>query len=213
MKMTDKQYKYLQDLIKNFDFENYRRMELIDEFTARKIVERCQKEAENRETSKKRASEFAGLTIINKKEVKKNMNNTRKITRTFRIPADLVERFDRAAELAGVNKTDVIVKAIEDFVLKTEREKVMNKMNQYYAYVKFGNELRNKLGNQAGVYAIQLSDALNISNNTDDFLQKLIKLCINYGLQIPIMPNEDEFTEKAQAVLLGLAGMPAETTE
>jgi len=27
------------------------------------------------------------------------------------------------------------------------------------------------------------------------------------------MPNEDEFTEKAQAVLLGLAGMPAETTE
>ena len=138
------------------------------------------------------------------------MNNPRKITRTFRIPADLVERFDRAAELAKVNKTDVVIMAIEDFVLRVEREKVMNEINQYIKYVKFGNELRNKLGNQAGVYAIQLSDALNISKNTYDFLQKLIKLCINYRLQIPIMPSEPEFTEKAQAILLGIAGMEVE---
>src|SRR5690554_127564 len=113
------------------------------------------------------------------------MNNPRKITRTFRIPADLVERFDRAAELAKVNKTDVIVKAIGDFIRETEREKVMREMDKYYEYVKFGNELRNNLGDQAGVHAIQLSDALNISNNTVDFLQKLIRLCINYRLQIP----------------------------
>ena len=138
------------------------------------------------------------------------MNNPRKITRTFRLPADLVERFDRAAELAKVNKTDVVIMAIEDFVLRVEREKVMNEINQYIKYVKFGNELRNKLGNQAGVYAIQLSDALNISKNTYDFLQKLIKLCINYRLQIPIMPSEPEFTEKAQAILLGIAGMEVE---
>lgn len=135
------------------------------------------------------------------------MNNPRKITRTFRIPADLVERFDRAAELAGINKTDVIVKAIEDFVLKTEREKVMNEMDKYYEYVKFGNVLREKLGEQAGVHAIQLSDALNISNDVNNFLQKLIKLCIDCGLQIPIMSNENEFTEKAQAILLGMVGM------
>jgi len=138
------------------------------------------------------------------------MNNPRKITRTFRIPADLVERFDRAAELAGVNKTDVVIMAIEDFVLRVEREKVMNEINQYIKYVKFGNVLREKLGNQAGVHAIQLSDALNISNDVSNFLKKLIKLCINYRLQIPIMPTDPEFTEKAQAILLGLAGMPAE---
>lgn len=138
------------------------------------------------------------------------MNSPRKITRTFRLPADLVERFDRAAELARINKTDVIVKAIEDFVLKTEREKVMREMDKYYEYVKFGNELRNKLGDQAGVHAIQLSDALNVSNDVNNFLQKLIKLCIDCGLQIPIVPSESEFTEKAQAILLGLAGMPAD---
>ena len=138
------------------------------------------------------------------------MNNPRKITRTFRIPADLVERFDQAAELVGVNKTDVVVKAIEDFVLLVEREKVISETDKYYEYVKFGNELRNKLGDQAGVYAIQLSDALNISNDVYNFLKKLIKLCINYRLQIPIMPNEDEFTEKAQAILLGIAGMEVE---
>ena len=137
------------------------------------------------------------------------MSSPRKITRTFRIPADLVERFDRAAELAGVNKTDVVIMAIEDFVLRVEREKVMNEINQYIKYVKFGNVLREKLGNQAGVHAIQLSDALNI-NNTVDFLQKLIRLCINYRLQIPIMLNENEFTEKAQAILLGMAGMEVE---
>lgn len=138
------------------------------------------------------------------------MNSPRKITRTFRLPADLVERFDRAAELAKVNKTDVVIRAIEDFVLRVERGKVMSEMNKYYEYVKFGNELRNKLGNQAGVHAIQLSDALNVSNDANNFLEKLIKLCINCGLQIPIMSNENEFTEKAQAILLGLAGMPAD---
>src|SRR5690606_13525275 len=137
------------------------------------------------------------------------MSSPRKITRTFRIPADLVERFDRAAELAGVNKTDVVIMAIEDFVLRVEREKVMNEINQYIKYVKFGNVLREKLGNQAGVHAIQLSYALNI-NNTVDFLQKLIRLCINYRLQIPITPSESEFTEKAQAILLGMAGMEVE---
>src|SRR5690554_1131547 len=151
----------------------------------------------------------AELTII-KRRSKKNMNNPRKITRTFRLPADLVERFDQAAELVGVNKTDVVVKAIEDFVLRVEREKVMNEMDKYYEYVKFGNVLREKLGEQAGVHAIQLSDALNISNDVYNFLKKLIKLCINYRLQIPIMPTDPEFTEKAQAILLGLAGMPAE---
>jgi len=72
MKMTDKQYKYLQDLIKNFDFENYRRMELIDEFTARKIVERCKKEAENRETSKKRASELIDMFKKYQKRLTRN---------------------------------------------------------------------------------------------------------------------------------------------
>lgn len=45
----------------------------------------------------------------------------KRITRTFRIPADLVERFDRAAELDGLDKTEVVVKAIQDYVAYVER--------------------------------------------------------------------------------------------
>lgn len=139
------------------------------------------------------------------------MSSPRKITRTFRIPADLVERFDRAAELAKVNKTDVIVKAIEDFIRETERKKMMNEMDKYYEYVKFGNELRNKLGNQAGIHTLQLSDAINVSKNNDTFMQRFMKLCIDCGVQIPdLMPTDPEFTEKAQAILLGMAGMEVE---
>ena len=44
----------------------------------------------------------------------------KKITRTFRIPADLVERFDRAAEKAGVDKTLVVESAILDFCERVE---------------------------------------------------------------------------------------------
>jgi hypothetical protein len=44
----------------------------------------------------------------------------KKITRTFRIPADLVERFDRAVELAGVDKTLVVESAILDFCERVE---------------------------------------------------------------------------------------------
>lgn len=139
------------------------------------------------------------------------MNNPRKITRTFRLPADLVERFDQAAELVGVNKTDVVVKAIEDFVLRVEREKVVNEMDKYYEYVKFGNVLREKLGEQAGIHTLQLSDAINVSKNDDTFMQRFMKLCIDCGVQIPdLMPTDPEFTEKAQAILLGMAGMEVE---
>ena len=44
----------------------------------------------------------------------------KKITRTFRIPADLVERFDRASELAGVDKTLVVESAILEFCERIE---------------------------------------------------------------------------------------------
>src|SRR5690606_4481168 len=144
-------------------------------------------------------------TIINKKEAKKK-NKPRKNKTKVPNPPYLGERIHRAGGPTGVDKTDGRNKANEDFVLRVEREKVMNEINQYIKYVKFGNVLREKLGEQAGVHAIQLSDALNI-NNTVDFLQKLIRLCINYRLQIPIMPTDPEFTEKAQAILLGMAGM------
>ena len=43
-----------------------------------------------------------------------------KISRTFRIPADLVDRFDRAAEALGIDKTQVVVEAIQKFVEKYE---------------------------------------------------------------------------------------------
>lgn len=46
----------------------------------------------------------------------------KKITRTFRIPADLVERFDRAAEKEGINKTEVVVEAIRKFVERVEND-------------------------------------------------------------------------------------------
>lgn len=45
-----------------------------------------------------------------------------KITRTFRIPAELVDRFDRAAEKEGVDKTEVVVKAISKFVDRVEND-------------------------------------------------------------------------------------------
>lgn len=52
----------------------------------------------------------------------------RKVSRTFRIPSDLVDRFDQAAEYAEVDKTVVVVNAIEKFVegveQKMENEKV-----------------------------------------------------------------------------------------
>lgn len=44
----------------------------------------------------------------------------KKVMRSFRIPADLVERFDRAAEARGVDKSEVVVKAIEKFVQEVE---------------------------------------------------------------------------------------------
>ena len=43
-----------------------------------------------------------------------------KISRTFRIPADLVYKFDRAAEALGTDKTRVVVEAIQKFVEKYE---------------------------------------------------------------------------------------------
>jgi len=44
----------------------------------------------------------------------------KKILRTFRIPADLVERFDQAAESVGIDRTEIVVKAIRDFVERVE---------------------------------------------------------------------------------------------
>ena len=43
-----------------------------------------------------------------------------KIMRSFRLPADLVERFDKAAEVAAIDKTEVVEKAIRNFVEKIE---------------------------------------------------------------------------------------------
>lgn len=43
-----------------------------------------------------------------------------RILRAFRIPADLVERFDRAAAQAGVDKTAVIESAILEFCERVE---------------------------------------------------------------------------------------------
>jgi len=44
----------------------------------------------------------------------------KKISRTFRIPADLVERFDRAADVMNIDRTEVVVKAIRKFVESVE---------------------------------------------------------------------------------------------
>ena len=44
----------------------------------------------------------------------------RRIQRAYRLPADLVERFDRAAEKVGVDKTLVIECAIVDFCERVE---------------------------------------------------------------------------------------------
>lgn len=44
----------------------------------------------------------------------------KKIPRTFRIPADLVERFDQAAAKIGIDKTAVIESAIQDFCERVE---------------------------------------------------------------------------------------------
>lgn len=44
----------------------------------------------------------------------------KKIPRTFRIPADLVERFDQAAAQAGVDRTSVIESAILEFCERIE---------------------------------------------------------------------------------------------
>jgi Predicted transcriptional regulator len=44
----------------------------------------------------------------------------KKIPRTFRIPADLVERFDQAAEITGVDRTEVVVQAIREYVERVE---------------------------------------------------------------------------------------------
>ncbi|TMZ69986.1 ribbon-helix-helix protein, CopG family [Klebsiella pneumoniae] len=49
---------------------------------------------------------------------------TAKVTRTFRIPSDLVERFDRAAEEAGIDRTKVVVDAIERFVERHEQKQL-----------------------------------------------------------------------------------------
>lgn len=73
----------------------------------------------------------------------------KRITRTFRIPADLVERFDRAAELDGLDKTEVVVKAIQDYVAYVERKhsarKTPVKDMIFYASEQFEREyvLRN----------------------------------------------------------------------
>ena len=44
----------------------------------------------------------------------------KRITRTFRLPADMVERFDRAAAQAGVDRTTVIENAIIEFCERVE---------------------------------------------------------------------------------------------
>lgn len=44
----------------------------------------------------------------------------KRITRTFRLPADLVDRFDRAAAQAGVDKTLVVESAIVEFCERIE---------------------------------------------------------------------------------------------
>ena len=46
---------------------------------------------------------------------------TAKVTRTFRIPTSLVERFDRAAAEAEIDKTQVVVDAIRKFVEEHEK--------------------------------------------------------------------------------------------
>lgn len=46
---------------------------------------------------------------------------TAKVIRTFRIPASLVERFDRAAAEAEIDKTQVVVDAIRKFVEEHEK--------------------------------------------------------------------------------------------
>ena len=50
----------------------------------------------------------------------------KKITRTFRKPANLVERFDQAAEETGIDRTEVIVQSIQKFVERVEAGKLWN---------------------------------------------------------------------------------------
>lgn len=56
--MTDKQFAFLKQLVENFDAALYKRVAGIDGFTAEMMVNRYKKEAANRETSVKRASEL-----------------------------------------------------------------------------------------------------------------------------------------------------------
>lgn len=52
-----------------------------------------------------------------------------KITRTFRLDQELVERFDKAAEQAGVDKTSVVTEAIQKFVEAVEMKTFWNTDN------------------------------------------------------------------------------------
>lgn len=77
----------------------------------------------------------------------------KKVMRSFRIPADLVERFDRAAEIRGVDKSEVVVKAIEKFVQEVETGMLFDPdkivvVNELYApelgkCIVYNSELRN----------------------------------------------------------------------
>lgn len=46
-----------------------------------------------------------------------------KITRTFRLDQELIDRFDKASELTGIDKTKVVTEAIQKFVEAVEMKK------------------------------------------------------------------------------------------
>lgn len=54
----------------------------------------------------------------------------RKVSRNYRIDADLIERFEKTAEYAKVDKTSVVVEAIRQFVIEQE-EKMKNEEIMY----------------------------------------------------------------------------------
>lgn len=66
-----------------------------------------------------------------------------KITRTYRLEKDLVERFDKICDETGISKTFVITEAIINFVNKHEyREE--NTMKIYYDDILVGEVITNR---------------------------------------------------------------------
>lgn len=95
----------------------------------------------------------------------------KRITRTFRLPASLVERFDRAAAQAGVDRTTVIESAIVEFCERIEageKPYFRRETKQMKDIRKFEHEGRTEY------YSRSLFDIAEViaSEKRDEFIEK-----------------------------------------